>query len=157
MKDLGVGRSKPQGAATVGPMRLGRAVHNRSMKQHSTLEQRRQQNRRRAQRWKSRGKCTRCGKSRQPHRIYCHVCAGSILFMKYGITEIDYERLLVEQGGACAICRNPSTGRRLSVDHDHDTGRVRGLLCFTCNIGLGSFKDSILRLESAIEYLIGST
>jgi hypothetical protein len=58
------------------------------------------------------------------------------------------------QDGRCAICRKkPQTGRRLSVDHDHKTGEVRGLLCTLCNQGLGYFKDDPGRLGAALEYL----
>lgn len=53
---------------------------------------------------------------------------------RYGITPEDYDRMLEEQGGVCAICEGACpTGRRLAVDHDHETGRVRGLLCVNCN------------------------
>jgi|SRR5215469_9672883 len=50
-----------------------------------------------------------------------------------GVTEEEYERLLKEQDGGCAICGNPPKSRRLHVDHNHRTGKVRGLLCFRCN------------------------
>lgn len=83
---------------------------------------------------------------------------------KYGISEQDYERLLVEQGGRCAICRtdNPPSwkGRKRAtwhIDHDHATGVVRGLLCFNCNSGLGHFKDSDARLIAAADYLRRTT
>jgi hypothetical protein len=59
----------------------------------------------------------------------------------------------IEHGDLCAICRQPSVGQRLSIDHCHETGIVRGLLCSPCNLGLGSFRDSVERLESAIRYL----
>src|ERR1039457_4157337 len=56
------------------------------------------------------------------------------LVKEYGITVAQYDAMLVRQGGSCAICRKPPTGRRLAVDHAHDeTKRVRGLLCFPCN------------------------
>lgn len=52
----------------------------------------------------------------------------------YGLTVEDYDRILAQQGGACGICRKfPKPGKRLAVDHDHQTGFVRGLLCFLCN------------------------
>jgi hypothetical protein len=70
---------------------------------------------------------------------------------EYGITLTQYETLLEKQGGGCAIC-----GRKekcLCVDHDHATGRVRGLLCGSCNNGLGRFKDDPKRLRRAANYL----
>lgn len=73
---------------------------------------------------------------------------------KYGITLVEFEAMVLEQGGVCAICHEPNySGKRLVVDHCHDTGRVRGLLCNGCNGGIGLLKDSVLRLESAINYL----
>lgn len=63
--------------------------------------------------------------------------------------------MLARQGGRCAICeRSPGILRvALRVDHDHATGRVRGLLCDSCNAALGLFGDETARLERAIEYL----
>lgn len=81
---------------------------------------------------------------------------------KYGITVEDYEQMLLEQGGACAICRRAETVvmrgkvKPLSVDHDHESGRVRGLLCHECNVGLGKFKDNVARLKAAVTYLEGT-
>ena len=73
---------------------------------------------------------------------------------KYGITREDYDLLLASQGGACAICRDrPKANKRLYVDHDHDTGVVRGLLCHPCNTGLGMFKDDSSILVAAAGYL----
>ncbi|WP_184331858.1 endonuclease VII domain-containing protein [Rhizobium phaseoli] len=78
---------------------------------------------------------------------------------QFGIGSEEYDTLLAKQGGGCAICgeRNAdSRGHRLHVDHCHDTGAVRGILCSSCNIGLGKFKDSVSRLDRAIEYLLES-
>jgi len=61
---------------------------------------------------------------------------------KYGITSEDYERMLKEQKGGCAICGSTPKKRRLAVDHNHKTGRIRGLLCFPCNYGIGWLKDN---------------
>ena len=75
----------------------------------------------------------------------------------YGLTREDYAVLLEEQGGVCAICREPcATGQTLSVDHDHATGRVRGLLCRTCNLGIGHLRDDARLVASALEYLRSS-
>jgi tRNA splicing ligase len=76
------------------------------------------------------------------------------------LSDEEYEKVLLSQRGVCAICNKVNTitskkGKifRLSVDHDHNTGEVRGLLCHDCNIGLGKFKDSTLLLSKAISYL----
>jgi hypothetical protein len=78
------------------------------------------------------------------------------LLRKFGNTLDEYDRLLKEQGGGCGICGapHPETGS-FHVDHDHETGRVRGLLCFRCNAGLGQFDESVEKLLSAIAYLEG--
>ncbi len=74
----------------------------------------------------------------------------------FGITVEEYDRLLAEQGGGCAICgRRPRNDISLHVDHDHDTGRVRGLLCVCCNNGLGQFREDPELLTRAIAYLNG--
>lgn len=75
----------------------------------------------------------------------------------YGLTEADFESLLVKQGGVCAICKGPPIGKGnvYHVDHDHVTGRIRGLLCHACNLGLGGFRDNQESLLVAIEYLKG--
>lgn len=54
---------------------------------------------------------------------------------RYGITSDQYDKMLADQGGTCALCPNEISpyGRRLSIDHDHVTGRVRGILCLRCN------------------------
>ena len=83
---------------------------------------------------------------------------GRHLKRKYGITFDDYLRMLSEQGGACAICgtTKPSNGRikRWAVDHNHETKKVRALLCHCCNHGIGSFKENIQFLDAAKRYLI---
>lgn len=71
---------------------------------------------------------------------------------KYGITLDDYEDMAAEQKGCCKIC-GEYMGEALRVDHCHTTGKVRGLLCNGCNVGLGNFKDSPEALLSAITYL----
>lgn len=76
----------------------------------------------------------------------------------FGLTPEQYDEILAAQNGRCKICgSDKSTGRWdagfLCVDHDHDTGKVRGLLCSTCNSGLGMFKDNLDLLEMAVKYL----
>ncbi|HVM10694.1 MAG TPA: endonuclease VII domain-containing protein [Acidimicrobiales bacterium] len=73
---------------------------------------------------------------------------------KYGISIDEYEATLAAQGGVCAICkRGPTQNISLHVDHDHASGRARGLLCFRCNNALGDFADDYERLEAASAYL----
>jgi hypothetical protein len=71
----------------------------------------------------------------------------------YGITEAEYDEMLKRQNGVCALCQQDKPRKnRLSVDHDHNTGRVRGLLCVPCNRALGFF-ENIEWNQRAIEYL----
>lgn len=123
----------------------------------------------------------RCAECREGNRLYCKAYAATPhgkaavtrtgvkwrssergktdqrrrdLKRRFDITPDDYDQLLCEQGGVCAICKKTcSTGIRLAVDHNHTTGKVRGLLCTGCNTGLGKFKDSVELLTSAIAYL----
>jgi hypothetical protein len=78
------------------------------------------------------------------------------LLYKYGLTRKQYKALLTLQGDVCAICKQRNEVKELGVDHDHTTGRVRGLLCNDCNIALGYFKDNIDYLRQAILYLTAS-
>ena len=76
---------------------------------------------------------------------------------KFGLTTEAFSEMLERQGGKCAICQtsnfNFSHGKRPHVDHDHTTGKVRGLLCGKCNVALGHARDDVKILESAINYL----
>ena len=74
---------------------------------------------------------------------------------QYGLSKQDYEHLLYLQGDGCKICGDIADKRfGLHVDHDHKTGKIRGLLCKNCNYGLGQFKDDAKRLERAAQYLL---
>jgi len=73
----------------------------------------------------------------------------------FGIEITDYERLLERQGGGCAICGRPPKKTSLHVDHDHESGVMRGLLCVGCNNALGQFRDSTDLLARASSYLTG--
>lgn len=81
----------------------------------------------------------------------------SHLKTKYNISMEDFEELFHRQEGRCAICGSDGSNHkkynRLVVDHNHTTGKVRGLLCFSCNVGLGSFQDNSDILEKANQYL----
>jgi hypothetical protein len=81
---------------------------------------------------------------------------ATFLKSRYGITEAEYDRRLAEQGGRCAICRTTKPGSRgvFRVDHDRLTGRVRGLLCNHCNLGIGHFDHDPELLMVAARYLM---
>lgn len=74
------------------------------------------------------------------------------LIREFGITQEQYELMLSEQSGVCKIC-GQTDNRRLAVDHCHDTGRVRGLLCRHCNTAIGLFGDDPSLLRKAADYL----
>jgi len=74
----------------------------------------------------------------------------------YGVTPDEYEAMMLSQDGRCAICRSdawPGKHNRPHVDHDHVTGKVRGLLCGKCNVGLGNLGDDPERLRAAAAYI----
>ena len=79
-----------------------------------------------------------------------------VIKSKYGISEENYNQMLAEQHGGCAICGRKQRGKKhiyLYVDHNHITGQVRGLLCCSCNSAVGQFRDDPALLRRAIEYL----
>ena len=107
---------------------------------------------------------------REYYRADCNQCRGAkrrksydpdqakniSLKSLYGVTLDDYDRMAEQQGHKCAICNSEDprgNGSRFAVDHDHKTGRVRGLLCGPCNMGIGKLGDDIALLTAAIEYL----
>ena len=72
---------------------------------------------------------------------------------RYGFTRLEAEQQLQRQKNQCAICQAPLLLAKVCVDHDHITGRFRGFLCRTCNLGLGHFGDSVSNLKQAQRYL----
>jgi hypothetical protein len=82
-------------------------------------------------------------------------------YRRYGLTESSYLALYAQQCGCCAICRQPIKEKNTKedrtfnthIDHCHTSGKVRGLLCSGCNLGLGHFKDDADRLQRAAGYL----
>lgn len=77
------------------------------------------------------------------------------LWCRYRLTLEEYDALLVAQDGRCAICREPKAeGEHLHVDHCHETGNVRGLLCNSCNLGIAHMGEDPRLLHSAAVYLI---
>ena len=81
-----------------------------------------------------------------------HIWHKSHLKQKYGMTLEEYNSKREKQNNRCAICKGTST-HHLVVDHDHESGAIRDLLCSECNLGLGKFRDNALILEAALVYL----
>jgi hypothetical protein len=110
-------------------------------------------------------KCKSLFKPNAPSHLYCsQECAdfslvSNYLKRNYGLDYTTYLTLLEEQQHKCKICDGEGfvikdTHKiKLVVDHDHETGKVRGLLCHNCNRGLGLFKDNTKVLKNAINYL----
>ena len=81
---------------------------------------------------------------------YRNMVRARMLYVEYGLTIEQHDKMLEEHAGRCAICKHK---RKLHIDHDHETGKVRGLLCHYCNLILGLAKDSSAQLRSAARYL----
>jgi hypothetical protein len=81
---------------------------------------------------------------------------NSSLKIDFGITLNDYQSMFNRQNGQCAICGKYQSElkKALHVDHDHKTDKIRGLLCYNCNRGIGHLQDNITILNNAISYLV---
>lgn len=105
-------------------------------------------------------RCLQCERirSRNKRKKSPQSAKATQLKLKYGITGNVYDFLLKGQDYLCRICHKTpeENGKDLSVDHDHSTGDIRGLLCQKCNTGLGMFEDDPILLESAVVYLTES-
>jgi hypothetical protein len=79
----------------------------------------------------------------------------NIMRKQYGISTHQFAELLEFQGGGCAICAKPieNIRRKMNIDHDHETNKVRGILCTGCNTGIGHLGDNIEGLQRALYYL----
>ncbi len=105
--------------------------------------------------------CKRCSNDNRNLRRHNNpeMVKDECLRKAFGISFADYKAMLLQQRGVCAICKKPETatfkGRltHLSVDHNHLTGQVRGLLCRDCNSALGFLQDDIDKLQCATNYL----
>jgi hypothetical protein len=93
------------------------------------------------QRWR-----TQSDEKRERHRLRS-------VERRYGLTPVEYDALLSAQNGVCGICGGPQTGKNWHVDHDHETGKVRGILCNGCNCALGNMRDDPKLLRAAADYL----
>ena len=111
----------------------------------------------------------KCKQAKDGFDYYCKPCkrleaSKHRLWSLYGLRLSDFRRMWDQCGGRCEICNAEMTNTLLDdkprdrstqahIDHCHETGVVRGLLCSSCNIGLGNFKDDVSRLQSAANYL----
>lgn len=108
--------------------------------------------------------CRECKAKRRKQTYDPHKVRVRRLRRDYGITIKDYDRMLAEQNGVCAVCKRPETHtrnhmeivtnevRRLSVDHDHQTGDARALLCSSCNVALGRMDEDPERIRALADY-----
>lgn len=106
--------------------------------------------------------CKRCDRARLPRKpnkkLARFTQRAGCYRRKYNITINDYDEMFKAQEGRCAICGTDSPSAKgdvihFSIDHDHLTGNIRGLLCDQCNFGLGHFQDNPEFLQKAINYL----
>lgn len=105
-------------------------------------------------------RCIECEKNRKKQdrinnpKKYKDRALGKWLMSNYKISENDFNEMKLAQNNLCAICNNPQNyGSRLFVDHCHKTGKVRGLLCSSCNTAIGHFRENIDTMFNAIEYI----
>ena len=99
------------------------------------------------------GRCVNCGNPKLSGNSRCAACISRDrhrrLIQLRGVSETAYATILAQQQERCAICRCAcATGRHLAVDHDHQTGRVRGLLCFRCNTALARYEEYSLQFAA---------
>lgn len=92
----------------------------------------------------NRGACRECTSIRSKAWAYLN---------KYGLTSETFDQMVIRQNNVCVICNQKEKRRRLSVDHDHDTGKIRDLLCGRCNKSIGLFEEDPELLRKAAEYL----
>lgn len=106
-----------------------------------------------------RGACLTCNREWQSNWRKTEGYLAAIRKYRYGVSEEDYSRMFQEQDGLCAICKRPERRVRngkiqsLSIDHNHETGKVRQLLCDDCNTALGRVEENLDILKAMIEYL----
>ena len=102
--------------------------------------------------------CRECSnaKLRQRYAEHSEHERNRQLKKNFGLTPEQFDSMVETQGGRCAICGTDEPGgkkTRFSIDHDHETGKVRGLLCNNCNVGIGRLKEDPFIFESAMVYL----
>ena len=95
---------------------------------------------------------TRKSRAKHPERVARNY--EDRRFRRYGLTRAEYEALMERQNGVCAICGSANWGpHKPHIDHDHDSGEVRGLLCANCNVMIGHAREDAEILSRAIDYL----
>ncbi len=101
--------------------------------------------------------CKKCRQTLAKEKYDTDIARVKTLKDRFGLSLEDYTEILRLQGGRCAICNSDNPRRQgtlnFLVDHDHETGKVRGLLCHPCNSGLGMFGDNLEGVEAAAAYL----
>lgn len=116
-------------------------------------------------------KCAKCGEEKPAQPEYwtsrdgrlrgtCRACTNKSAIerqrlVKFGITADDYNAMYDKQNGCCACCgtHQLEQDKSMAVDHCHDTGKIRGLLCFDCNVGIGKLGDNLDGVMNAVKYL----
>lgn len=92
-------------------------------------------------------------KATEKYRIMSTRLAKKYRYKKYGITEEIYKKIKSEQNGVCCVCGEKNTySRNLVIDHDHETGKIRGLLCTLCNLSLGNARDNLYIVLKLADY-----
>ena len=105
-------------------------------------------------RWKNKDKKSFLRKEREKYnKLSLSKKKNRHLRKTYGITLADFKAMMKRQAGKCVIGNETLTKFNTHVDHCHATGKIRGLLCKECNVGLGNFTDSVIKLKKAITYL----
>lgn len=98
-------------------------------------------------------RCPTCGIESAYDHTYCDDCKPLDRRKSVRLSKRAYADLFEDQNGRCAICGNPPGKRALHIDHNHETGQIRGLLCFKCNVGIAMFQESLRYLSAASEYV----
>lgn len=111
--------------------------------------------------WRQNNRAYDLSKKKRYYELNKEQKRRSDLRNKFKMTLEEYNIILESQNFVCAICHQPETAKGnngnikpLAVDHCHSTGKIRGLLCMFCNTGLGKFKDDVVSLQSAVDYIL---
>jgi hypothetical protein len=123
-----------------------RTLNEQKRRQENTsplTEEQRQSRRNSAKEWRE--------KNLEKSKFYAR---RTHIMRKFGLSMDEYNQMLKEQNGVCAICESVcATGNALAVDHNHSTGKIRKLLCKNCNTAIGLLKEDVVVIAKAIEYL----